>query len=155
MGRDPKPKQWRPAVVLNTDHLPVLDGVAFSEVWILSPNDLPGYRPEIGAEVPVGKVTAWQVSQVIFEPLSGCRWKNEMSTHSISAAVPSGCPGTWVEQILTRFPFQRSQCVDQPVLRTFEHGPARSAADMPYAFTNFPCSGRLWNRVSCPTPVPP
>ena len=73
LGFDPRPDEQRPALTLNDAQLPVLrkkDGnyVAFSEVWVLSPSYIPGYRPEIGAEVPAEKIITWQVLHITFEP---------------------------------------------------------------------------------------
>jgi hypothetical protein len=72
LGFDPMPEDRRPALRLNDAQLPVLrkgdKDVAFSEVWVLSPSYIPGYRPEIGAEVPAEKIIAWQVLRITFEP---------------------------------------------------------------------------------------
>ncbi len=74
LGFDPTPGEQRPALRLNEAQLPVLrkgdTEVAFSEVWVLSPTYAPGYRPEIGAEVPIDKIIAWQVLRITFEPES-------------------------------------------------------------------------------------
>jgi len=74
LGFDRTPGEQRPALRLNEAQLPVLrkgdTEVAFSEVWVLSPTYAPGYRPEIGAEVPIDKIIAWQVLRITFEPES-------------------------------------------------------------------------------------
>lgn len=64
---DLTPKSERPPLTLDDNNLPVLDGVSFKECWILSPDYIPGFRPEIGKEVPPDKIIGWQVLKITWE----------------------------------------------------------------------------------------
>lgn len=66
LGFDPTPATARPALTLDGNSLPALDGVAFDEVWILSPDYADGFRPEIGVEVPLARISGWQVLRISF-----------------------------------------------------------------------------------------
>jgi hypothetical protein len=67
LGVDLTPKFERPAIDLTEEKLPQLDGQAFTEAWIVSPDYMPGYRPAIGEEVQVDKIRGWQVLRVKWE----------------------------------------------------------------------------------------
>src|SRR3990172_8904031 len=67
LGADPGPPTARPALTLDAEKRPVLDGATFSEVWILSPDLVPGYRPQIGEEVAAEHIVDWQVLRIAFE----------------------------------------------------------------------------------------
>jgi hypothetical protein len=67
VGADLTPGSERPALQLNAEHLPCLDGIAFTECWILSPEFDAGFRPAIGEEVPAERIRAWQVLKIVFE----------------------------------------------------------------------------------------
>ncbi|MFN0077912.1 MAG: hypothetical protein ACKVY0_15760 [Prosthecobacter sp.] len=67
---DLRPATPRPALTLDADLLPSLDGQSFEEVWLLSPDYAPGFRPQIGQEVPPQAITGWQVLCIDFP--SGC-----------------------------------------------------------------------------------
>lgn len=60
LGVSVRPKVERPALVLDPDGLPSLDGVSYSTVLVLSPDYAPGFRPAIGQEVPAEAILGWQ-----------------------------------------------------------------------------------------------
>ena len=66
LGFDPAPAGQRPALSLSAEKLPVFEGVEHGEVWVLSPDYRPGFRPEVGREVPVEAIVGWQVLRVSF-----------------------------------------------------------------------------------------
>ena len=66
LGFDPAPCRERPALTLSGDGLPLLDGVAYDEVWVLSPDYADGFRPHIGVEVVPEQITNWQVLRIQF-----------------------------------------------------------------------------------------
>lgn len=66
LGFDPTPATARPALTLNDDLLPTLDGAIFDEVWVLSPDYTDGFRPKIGEEVAAVQISGWQVLRVEF-----------------------------------------------------------------------------------------
>lgn len=63
---DLRPTAPRPALSLDAEKLPSLDGQSFAEVWLLSPDYTPGFRPQIGQEVPAEAILGWQVLQLSF-----------------------------------------------------------------------------------------
>ncbi len=67
VGVDLAPDSERPAIQLNAEHLPCLDGIAFTECWILSPEFDAGFRPAMGEEVPAARIRDWQVLKIVFE----------------------------------------------------------------------------------------
>lgn len=67
VGRDLTPANERPALTLSRDGFPVLDGETFDECWLLSPDYTPGFRPQVGEEVPPEKILGWQVLQLEWE----------------------------------------------------------------------------------------
>lgn len=66
LGFDPTPLTDRPALSLSPDNLPSLNGQTFTEVWVLSPDYIPGFRPALGVEVDADKIIAWQVLHLVF-----------------------------------------------------------------------------------------
>lgn len=72
---DLRPKRPRPALSLNPDNLPELDGLAFYECWVLSPDMEPGYRPSVGEEVAPEKIRGWNVLQLCWQYETGTRTK--------------------------------------------------------------------------------
>ncbi len=70
LGFDPAPPGHRPALTLSPDQLPTLEDRTFTEVWVLSPDYAPGFRPEIGKEVSAESIGGWQVLRISF---SRCR----------------------------------------------------------------------------------
>lgn len=61
LGADITPVSERPALHLNADGFPSLDGQSFDTCWVLSPDYVSGFRPSIGEEVSTEKITGWQV----------------------------------------------------------------------------------------------
>lgn len=66
LGFDPRPISDRPAITLSSDNLPILNGQLFSEAWVISPDYLVGFRPEIGREVKLEEIAGWQVLRIEF-----------------------------------------------------------------------------------------
>lgn len=66
LGFDPAPASERPALALNENQLPTLLGVVFDEVWVLSPDYVEGYRPQIGVEVALERIIGWRVLRLKF-----------------------------------------------------------------------------------------
>lgn len=60
LGVDVRPKTERPAVILDKEGFPSLNGIIATKVLVLSPNYANGFRPQIGEEVPLEKLTGWQ-----------------------------------------------------------------------------------------------
>ncbi|MBO4632276.1 MAG: hypothetical protein J5858_10165, partial [Lentisphaeria bacterium] len=50
------PARDRPAISLDEDQFPVLDGKRFTECFVLSPDYRNGFRPSIGQEVPLDQI---------------------------------------------------------------------------------------------------
>lgn len=63
-GVDLTPETERPAIRLDAENHPSLDGVSFDECWLISPDYRPGFRPAIGVEVTSEDITGWQVLKV-------------------------------------------------------------------------------------------
>ncbi len=61
---DLTPKCERPALKLNDDKLPILNGEVFKECWVLSPNYIKGFRPKIGIEVTSEEILEWEVLKI-------------------------------------------------------------------------------------------
>lgn len=57
----------RPALVLDPDGYPSLDGESFSNCWVLSPDYAPGFRPQEGQVVPPEAILGWQALEIIWE----------------------------------------------------------------------------------------
>lgn len=70
LGADLKPATPRPAITLAAQegNLPSLDGIAFRECWVLSPNYAPGYRPAIGEVVDKSKIADWNLLKLTWMP---------------------------------------------------------------------------------------
>jgi len=66
LGFDPTPSEGRPVLALNGDLLPAMNGVAFDEVWVLSPDYAEGFRPKIDREVTPEQILGWQVLRLQF-----------------------------------------------------------------------------------------
>lgn len=60
LGIDLTPKEPRPALVLNDDMLPELNGAVFNEVLLVSPSYRRGFRPSVGEEVKADDVLGWR-----------------------------------------------------------------------------------------------
>ena len=61
LGLDLTPRVERPALTLSPEQLPMLDGHAYRECYVLSPDYRPGFRPAIGVEVPPNEILGWQL----------------------------------------------------------------------------------------------
>ena len=70
LGADLKPATPRPAITLAAEegYLPSLDGIAFHECWVLSPDYAPGYRPAVGIEVDETKIAGWSLLKLTWMP---------------------------------------------------------------------------------------
>lgn len=66
LGVDLTPVGERPVLTLDKAGLPVFEGKAFPECWVLSPDYTPGYRPAVGEEVAMDKIIGWQVLLITF-----------------------------------------------------------------------------------------
>lgn len=66
LGYDLKPATDRPAIVLDDEGFPTLFGHYSSDIYVLSPNYVSGYRPH-GEEVGLDKIAGWQCLHVRFE----------------------------------------------------------------------------------------
>ncbi len=58
----------RPALSLSAENYPVLDGMPFSSCYVLSPDYRPGFRPDIGAEVPPSDILSWHLLRIDWKP---------------------------------------------------------------------------------------
>lgn len=61
-----RPNTSRPALSLDEALLPSLEGQSFEEIWLLSPDYAPGFRPQIGQEVAADEISRWQVLLISF-----------------------------------------------------------------------------------------
>ena len=59
LGVSLKPAVERPAMVLDSEGYPMLDGRSYKVCYVLSPDYTPGFRPQIGAEVAAADIHAW------------------------------------------------------------------------------------------------
>jgi hypothetical protein len=66
LGVDLAPRTSRPALTLDEANIPSLDGMSSSDVLVISPEYAPGYRPEIGQEVPIEKILGFQALLITF-----------------------------------------------------------------------------------------
>ena len=67
LGIDLTPATERPALALSPEQLPMLDGQAYCECYVLSPDYRPGFRPAIGVEVGPQDILGWQVLRLKWE----------------------------------------------------------------------------------------
>ena len=58
---------WRPALVLDDEGLPMLDGVSFRECWVLSPDVAGGGRPAGGGAANAASIVGWHVLRLRWE----------------------------------------------------------------------------------------
>ena len=61
------PKTDRPTLKLSENNRPMLDGKEFTECWIISPNYVENFRPEIGGEVAAEQIRDWTILKIIWE----------------------------------------------------------------------------------------
>lgn len=66
LGVDVTPETERPALTLNKDGLPGLDGVHTDTVLVLSPRYRQGFRPAIGVEVSAEDIEGWEPLLITF-----------------------------------------------------------------------------------------
>ena len=66
LGFDVVPKTERPALKLNEEQLPTLDGETYTKVLVLSPSYRAGFRPAIGVEVTNEDIVGWEPLLVTF-----------------------------------------------------------------------------------------
>jgi hypothetical protein len=66
VGTDLTPRSQRPALRVDTEGYPVLDGESFEEVWVLSPVLPAGYRSPEWEVVPSHVIKGWKVLQLSF-----------------------------------------------------------------------------------------
>lgn len=64
LGWNVEPENARPAIKLDNDYYPKLDGIVFSECWILAPKYKPGFRPEPSKEIELSDIMGWQVNRM-------------------------------------------------------------------------------------------
>lgn len=70
LGVDITPRTERPAVALDPDQFPALDGVSYRECFILSPDYAPGFRPKVGEELGPDKIADWQALRMRWEDVA-------------------------------------------------------------------------------------
>jgi hypothetical protein len=61
LGVSVRPKTPRPPLSLDSENLPTLEGRAYDECWVLSPENEGGARPGAGAELFADQVRGWRV----------------------------------------------------------------------------------------------
>lgn len=66
LGVDVSPATERPALKLDDNGLPSLDGAVYKEVLVLSPSYAPGFRPQVGVEVKAEEILGWEPLLVSF-----------------------------------------------------------------------------------------
>lgn len=66
LGVSLKPDVERPAITLNDEGLPMLNGQTFKEVYLLNPDYKPGFRPVPGREVTPDEIIGWTMLRVQF-----------------------------------------------------------------------------------------
>lgn len=62
-----KPAVERPAMTLDGEGFPTLDGRRYTECHVLSPDYAAGYRPAIGAEVPPEAIRSWHALRLTWK----------------------------------------------------------------------------------------
>lgn len=63
---DVTPKTKRPAIILNENNLPTFDGIQYTECWIINPDYVEGFRPNIGEKVNPNKIKNWQILLIVW-----------------------------------------------------------------------------------------
>lgn len=66
LGNDLEPATERPVLRLSASDLPELEGIEFSECWIISPNYKSNFRPAVGEEIPPEMISSWQCLKITF-----------------------------------------------------------------------------------------
>ena len=67
LGVNVAPESERPALSLSNEGFPMLDGEVFSQVLILNPLYVSGFRPQIGETVPPDKFIGWHALLIKFD----------------------------------------------------------------------------------------
>ena len=67
LGVDVTPRTERPAVGLDAQQCPTLDGTIYKECFVLSPDYAPGFRPKVGEELGADKIAGWQALRMRWE----------------------------------------------------------------------------------------
>ena len=62
-----KPSVERPAMTLDGEGFPMLDGERYTECHVLSPDYAVGFRPAIGAEVPPEAIRSWHALRLTWK----------------------------------------------------------------------------------------
>jgi hypothetical protein len=68
VGVDLRPALARPSLTLDAANRPKLGSFGFEEIWLLTPEYAPGFRPPVGSEVSPEQIFAWRVLQLSLEP---------------------------------------------------------------------------------------
>lgn len=66
LGIDITPEAIRPALTLNKDLLPTINGISFRECLVISPDYPSGFRPTPGEEVPERLIKGWSILRMIW-----------------------------------------------------------------------------------------
>jgi len=66
LGTSIRPASPRPAIMLDGEDYPTLDGVRFTECYVLSPDYRSGFRPAIGEEVDADDIDGWHVLRLVW-----------------------------------------------------------------------------------------
>lgn len=66
-GVDLSPRVARPALTLDQQGFPTLNGQSFTRCWVLSPDYAPGFRPKEGELVPAEAILGWQALEIVWE----------------------------------------------------------------------------------------
>ena len=61
------PERERPAISLDEEKFPVMDGKRFTECFVLSPDYRTGFRPAIGQEVTPDQISGWHCLKIQWE----------------------------------------------------------------------------------------
>lgn len=62
-----RPAVERPAMTLDDEGFPTLDGERYTECHVLSPDYAPGFRPAIGTEVPPEAIRSWHALRLTWK----------------------------------------------------------------------------------------
>jgi len=67
MGLSFMPAVDRPALTLDEEGYPSLDGISFGDCWVVTPNYIESFRPKIGQDVPLSLICGWRVLRLRWE----------------------------------------------------------------------------------------
>jgi hypothetical protein len=71
VGVDLRPAVPRPALTLDAADRPRLGALGFDEIWLVTPEYRPGFRPPVGLTVEGQHIVAWRVLQLCFDSAAG------------------------------------------------------------------------------------